>query len=147
MYHKVQICAPIISLCAVVAIFVTGCFISGCRSNSNSDAKFTISTPGTATSGTTPTATTPEATLSWDAPTTFTDGSALLDLKEFRIYFSTSRNPYSTGSCYPVPASSTSVIIIDFISQGAGTYYFVVTAVDATNRESDPSNEVSRYLQ
>jgi hypothetical protein len=126
MYHKVQICAPIISLCAVVAIFVTGCFISGCRSNSNS---------------------TPEASLSWNAPTTFTDGSALLDLKEFRIYFSTSHNPYSTGSCYPVPASSTSVKIRDFISHGAGTYYFVVTAVDATNRESDPSNEVSKYLQ
>jgi hypothetical protein len=135
MYHKVQICAPIISLCAVVAIFITGYSISGCRSNTNSTAKFT-----------TPETTTPAATLSWDSPTTFTDGTALLELKEFRVYFSTSHNPYSFGSCYPVFASSTSVKLIDLISQGAGTYFFVVTAVDATNRESDPSNEVSMYL-
>ena len=140
MYHKVQICAPIISLCAVVvAIFVTGCCISGCRSSRSSDTIFATSTPDTPA----PLA----ATLSWDAPTTYTDGSPLLDLKEYRVYFSTSPDgPYSAGQYYSVSAPATSVKVKDVISLGTGTYYFVVTAVDSTGWESIPSNEVGRYL-
>jgi hypothetical protein len=82
----------------------------------------------------------------WDAPTTCTDGSALLDLKEYRIYFSTSPDPYSAGSYYLVSASTTGVKVKDVLPLETGTYYFVVTAVDSADRESTPSNEVIRYL-
>jgi hypothetical protein len=132
MHHKFRIHAiSIISLCTVLAIFVSGCFISGCR-RSNNDAKFTSATSPT--------------TLSWYAPTTYTDGSALLDLKEYRVYFSTSPDPYSTGSYFSVPASTTSVKVRDIIPVGTGTYYFVITAVDSTDTESDPSNVAIKSL-
>jgi hypothetical protein len=94
-------------------------------------------------------ATTADSTTSilvWDAPTTNTDGSAPLDLKEYRVYFSNSPDPYSAGGYYPVSAPATSVKVKDIISQGSGMYFFVVTAVDSTDRESDPSNVVSKYL-
>jgi len=84
--------------------------------------------------------------LVWEAPTTYTDGSPLLDLKEYRVYFSTSSGPYSTGNFYSVSAQTTAVKAKDVASQGTGTYYFVVTAVDSANKESNPSDEVSRYL-
>ena len=129
MYHKVRIYAlSIISLCTVLAIILSGFSIMGCNTGLESSAS------GATTS-----------ILVWDAPTTCTDGSALLELKEYRIYFSTSPDPYSAGSYLPVSASTTSVKVKDIISQGSGIYYFVVTAVDSADRESAPSNEVIRY--
>lgn len=164
MYHKVRLCTiPIILLCSVLAIIVSGACLSGCKNSQANDAKFASSTPDTitpvtptpdtttsetSTTGTTPVSTlaTTDPTLVWDAPKTYTDGSALLDLKEYRVYFSTSPSPYSTGSYYQVPAPTSSVKVKDVISLGTGTYYFVVTALDSINRESDPSNVVSKHL-
>ena len=144
MHRKVRIFTiPIISLFTVLAIIVSGACISGCKNNDASyNPKYSSSTPDT----TTPDTTTTAPMLAWDAPTTYSDGSALLDLKEYRIYFSNSSGPYSTGNFYTVSAQTTSIKAKDVVSQGTGTYYFVVTAVDSTNRESNPSNEVSRYV-
>lgn len=171
MYRTIPKCtAPIISICTVLAVVLIGCCISGCRSSqSNDPAAFTASnpnisnpdtsnpdtiTPDTSTAGTSSSPATHAVanspTLAWDVPTTYTDGSALLNLKEYRVYFSTSPNPFSTGSYYRVPAPATSVPVKNAVSQGTGTYYFVVTAVAAVgsiDRESDPSNEVSKYIQ
>ena len=152
MHHKVRTSSiPIISFFAVLAIIGSGFSISGCKNNDASySGKYSSSTPDTTTPGaTTPDTTTPTTTapaLAWDAPTTYSDGSPLLDLKEYRIYYSTSSGPYSTGNYYTVSAQTTSIKAKDVISQGTGTYFFVITAVDSTNRESNPSNEVSRYL-
>ena len=130
MHHKVRIYDhPIIYLFTVLAIIISGCSIIGCNAGLESSAS------GATTS-----------ILVWDAPTTNTDGSALPDLKEYRVYFSTSPDPYSTGSYYPVSAPATSAKVKDIIPQGSGIYFFVVTAVDSTDCESDPSNVVSKYL-
>ncbi len=127
---------PILSLCTVLAIIIFGCCISGCKiSNASYNAKNNATTPDTTA-----------PMLAWDAPTTYSDGSALLDLKEYRIYYSTSSGPYASENYHTVPAQTTSIKARDLVSQGTGTYYFVVTVVDSTNRESNPSNEVSRYL-
>lgn len=87
-------------------------------------------------------------TLAWDRPLTYTDGTELLesDLKEYRVYFSTVSGSYPTGTYYPVPAPATEVTVTTVISQGTGTYYFKVTAVDKNDSESDYSNEVSKGL-
>ncbi len=151
MRHKVRICAvPLLSLCTVVAIIVLGCCLSGCRKDAKLTSLNPDATPETTTTGTIPgtasTVATAASMLSWDTPTTYTDGSSPLVLKEYKVYFSTSPNPRSTGNFYPVPPTATSVKIKDIISLGTGTYYFVVSAVDSTDNESDPSNMVSRYL-
>jgi hypothetical protein len=148
MDNKLRIyTVSIISLCIVLIFIVSGLFISGCKSSDASyNPKNTSSTPDTTTPDTTNAVTT-APTLAWDAPTTYTDGSPLLGLKEYRLYFSASSGSYSAGSYYPVSAQTMVVKARDVISQGTGTYYFVVTAVDSSNRESDPSDEVSKYLR
>ena len=131
---------PLLLFCALFALFISGC------NENRANADFSASN---SVSGLNSAATLPPTTLTWDAPTTYSDGSAMLELKEYRVYFSNTPNPYSTGNYHPVSALATSIKVRDVISQGTGTYYFVVTAVatvDSTDRESDPSNEVSRYL-
>jgi hypothetical protein len=132
-----MVAISMISLYTVLAIFVSGSCLSGCRrSVANDDAKFTSSTSETVSN----------PTLEWVAPTTYTDGSALLDLKEYRVYYSTSPGAYSAGKYLPVSVSTTCIKVKDIISLGTGTYYFSVTAMDSMNSESVPSNEVCRYL-
>ncbi len=83
--------------------------------------------------------------MSWDAPTTYIDGSGLdpaNGIKEYRIYYRTETGTYSAEGYYPVSAPTTSVSVNLPISPG--TYYFVVTAVDQTDMESYFSNEVSK---
>jgi fibronectin type 3 domain-containing protein len=140
MRHKSRIYSlPIILfLCSVLAIVIPVLSVIGCNAT-NGNAGLESPMSGSTTDSTT-------SILAWDAPTTYTDGSALLDLKEYRVYFSTSPDPYSTGKYYSVSAPATSVEVKDVIALGTGTYYFVVTAVDSTGWESIPSNEVSRNL-
>jgi len=80
------------------------------------------------------------ATVSWTAPTTNTDGSALTDLSGYKIYYGTASATYSH---YIDVANVTSYTVSGLTS---GTYYFVVTAYDTEGYESVYSNEVSRNV-
>ena len=135
-------------LCAVFSIVISGCIISGCSKDKEATFDPNATSNPTTTENLTDITSNPTVTLTWDAPTSYTDGSPLApgDLKEFRIYFSTQPGSYSTSSYYTVLAPATSITVTEIISQSAGTYYFVVTAVDTTNMESDISNEVSKEL-
>ena len=77
-------------------------------------------------------------TLNWTAPTTNTDGSPLTDLAGYRLYYGISSGSYS----YYIPLDA--VTTYTFTSLDNGTYYFVVTAVNAAGVESNSSNQVSR---
>ena len=75
-------------------------------------------------------------TLVWDAVTTYEDGSPLPDPANYRIYYGTSRGIYATTiDVGNVPTYS----LMNFPS---GTYYFAVTAYDASGNESNFSNEI-----
>ena len=76
------------------------------------------------------------ATLSWTAPTLNEDGTPLTDLAGFRIYWGNAPGVYSDSITINNPGITT------YVLQGlaAGTYYFVCTAFDAANTESDLSN-------
>jgi len=82
------------------------------------------------------------AVLSWTAPTTNTDGSALTDLAGYKIYYGTASGAYGTpidaGSAVGSPPGYT------VNNLGIGTYYFAVTAYDTAGRESAFSNETSK---
>ena len=101
----------------------------------------TSSTGGTATE-------TGNRILSWQTPTLYSDGTPVApgDIKEYRVYFSTSSGSYSPENSYIVSAPTTSIRIKDIITTGTGTYYFAVTAVDLADIESDFSNEASTVL-
>ncbi len=77
------------------------------------------------------------ATLSWDAPTTNTDGE-LTDVVGYKVYYGT-----SPGNYYAViDAGDVTTYTINNLSPA--TYYFAVTAYDEMGNESSYSNEVSK---
>src|SRR5262247_3970263 len=79
---------------------------------------------------------------SWTAPTTNTDGSALVDLALYRIYYSTSASPCPGSTFFQSPTSTTSPsanqrVAFRLTGLATGTRYNVsVTAVDTTGMES-----------
>ncbi|MBI5548766.1 MAG: fibronectin type III domain-containing protein [Deltaproteobacteria bacterium] len=83
------------------------------------------------------------AELSWDAPTTLTDGSPLTDLTGYRIYYGTSSGSYSTIVNLTDPAMVT--YTLSNLPSGA-TYFFAVTALSAAGGESAYSAEASKLI-
>jgi hypothetical protein len=81
------------------------------------------------------------AVLTWTAPTTNTDGSALMDIIGFNVYHGTS--PNSMMMAASLAASTTS-----FVDSGLtpSVWYWYVTAVNALGTESAPSAMVSKTI-
>jgi hypothetical protein len=84
-----------------------------------------------------------DVTLNWTAPTENTDGTPLIDLEGYNIYYGlTQGGPYPTTVNVPNPT----VESYDITGLSAGTYYFVATAYNTEGTESEYSNETSRTL-
>lgn len=82
------------------------------------------------------------ASLSWVAPTTRTDGSALTDLAGFRIYYGNQQGNLTSQVAITNPTVTTAVVS----NLASGTWYFVVTAVDSSGGESAYSNIGSKTI-
>jgi hypothetical protein len=82
------------------------------------------------------------ADVSWTAPTTNTNGSALTDLAGYTIYYGTS--PGALTQTVNVPSAGA----IDYIVQGLsqGTWYFAVAAYTNTGLQSSFSTVVSKTI-
>ncbi|MBI5543306.1 MAG: fibronectin type III domain-containing protein [Deltaproteobacteria bacterium] len=83
------------------------------------------------------------AVLSWEAPTTFTDGSPLTDLTGYRIHYGTSSGSYPSVVNVSNPTAVTYTVSN---LPGGATYYFVVTALSASGGESARSMEASKTI-
>ncbi|MBI5545091.1 MAG: fibronectin type III domain-containing protein [Deltaproteobacteria bacterium] len=93
--------------------------------------------------GTVTSSTLGSAVLSWDAPTTFSDGSPLTDLTGYRIHYGASSASYTT-TVNVLNAAAVSHTISNL--PGGATYFFVVTALSASGGESAHSSEVSKTI-
>ena len=82
------------------------------------------------------------ATLSWLAPTQRTDGSPLNDLAGFTVYWGTSLGSYPNSATITNPGVAT--YVVDQLTPA--TWFFVVTAVDSSGRESSFSNVASKAV-
>jgi hypothetical protein len=82
------------------------------------------------------------ATLSWEAPTTTTSGSALTDLAGYRIYYGISASDLSQT----VQLNSLSVQTYVIDNLGQGTWYFAIKAVTTAGVESALSDIVSKSI-
>ncbi len=80
-------------------------------------------------------------TLSWDAPTTNTNGSSLTNLSGYKLYYGTASGSYSQTVTVNTGTTTT------LTNLSPGTYYFTVTAVNSNGTESVFSNEVSKTIQ
>ena len=82
------------------------------------------------------------ATLTWTAPTQNTDGTPLTDLAGFKVHYGATSGSYSVTNDYPDPNQTTAVIA----PLTPGMWFFVATAYNAIDVESDFSNEASKLL-
>lgn len=84
-----------------------------------------------------------EALLNWNAPTTYVDGTPLLDaLAGYRVYMGLASGDYGL----PVEIGVVTRYRVKNLTSGV-TYYFAVTAFDKAGAESAFSNEVSKQIQ
>jgi hypothetical protein len=83
------------------------------------------------------------ATLSWVAPTTNTDGTALVDLAGYRIYSGT--DPADVSRRIDVTDPRVSTYAIEGLS--AGRWYFAMTSINAAGLESARTGLVSLDVQ
>ena len=118
--------------CAL-AIFVS--LLSGCNDPTGTPAA-TAQSVATSGSGNA------SATLSWEAPTTNTNGTALTDLAGYRIYYGSSATDLSKN----VQLHGVGVQTYVFDNLQAGTWYFAVMAVTSAGVESALSNRVSATI-
>jgi hypothetical protein len=86
--------------------------------------------------------TTGSATLSWSPPTERTDGTALTNLAGYTIRYGTAPDTFTVTVSITTPGVAS--YVIDNLT--SGTYYFVVTAVDAAGLESPFSSPVSKTI-
>jgi hypothetical protein len=129
-----------------------GTSTSGATTSATSSASAAASATGSASSSTTvssassqstpPAPTSKSVDVTWTAPTTNTDGSALTNLAGYRIYYGTS--PSALSNSVDVPNAGAS----DYVVQGltAGTWYFAVAAYTNTGLESSYSSVVSQTI-
>jgi len=82
------------------------------------------------------------ATLTWTAPTQNTDGSTYTDPGGFIVYHGTEPGVYPHSVSLPSPTITSTV----FEGLAIGTHYFVVTAYDTSDNESEYSGEVSKVI-
>ena len=82
-----------------------------------------------------------EAVVSWDAPTTRSDGTALMpaSLGGYRVHYGTAPRTYDTT----IDVGRVTSHRITGLSAGT-RYYFALTAYDISDRESDFSDEVTK---
>ncbi len=79
-------------------------------------------------------------TLSWDVPTTNTDGSQLTDLAGYKVYYGTSSGSYNQS----IDVGNVTTYTLN-LTDGT-TYYFTVITYNSSKSESGYSNEVCRTI-
>lgn len=82
------------------------------------------------------------ATLSWSAPTTNEDGSPLIDLRGYRVYYGIEQTKLT--SRVEIPSADVTSATIEELEPS--TWYFAVRAYAADGAESGPSNVVSKTI-
>jgi hypothetical protein len=122
--------------CAL-AIFVS--LLTGCNDPTGTSP---ATAQSAATSGASSGSGNTSATLSWEAPTTNTNGTALTNLAGYRIYYGSS----ATDLSQKVQLNGVGVQTYVFDNLQAGTWYFAVMAVTNSGVESALSNKVSTTI-
>jgi hypothetical protein len=113
-----------------------------------SDGRSTVSLPAfsivvRSASSPPPPSSTGAATLSWTPPTRNTDGSSLTNLAGYRIYYGTS----STALTRTININSAGLASYVVTNLSPATYYFAITAYNATGAESSRSGVVSKVIR
>lgn len=82
-------------------------------------------------------------TLSWVAPTQNSDGSPLMDLAGYKVYYRKNSGPYNQAVQLDNPSITT--FVVEELSPA--TYHFAATAFSSSGKESSFSREVASTIQ
>lgn len=135
--YSLQAFRPILRLaCPALFLLLVGC--GGGETGISSD-------PGSAQGGSGGSVGTGsgKASLIWERPVKNVDGTDLVDLAGFKVYY---------GETSPIGKENSQSIDVGNITEytfdgfKAGTYYFAVTAYDTSGNESELSEEVSKEI-
>lgn len=85
-----------------------------------------------------------DAVLTWDAPTTNTDGTPLEDLAGYKAYWGDVCGTYS--NVFDVGMLQGSTVSTTITGLGEGEWCFVVTAYDLVGNESTHSNTTKKNI-
>jgi hypothetical protein len=83
------------------------------------------------------------ALLTWNAPSTYTDGSTLTDLAGYKVYWGNAQGSYQNS--YQINNGGASSYTVKGLA--AGRWYFRVTSLTAAGQESTPTPELSKLIQ
>lgn len=83
-----------------------------------------------------------KATITWTIPTENTNGTAYTDGKGFKIYYGTTLAALTQVATVDSPTATSHVIQ----PLAAGTWHFVMTAVNQRDMESERTNPVSKVV-
>jgi hypothetical protein len=117
-----------------VGALITVALLSGCMDPGPGPAAASTPSGVSGASGT--------ATLSWEAPTSNTNGTPLLDLAGYRIYYGSSAKDLSHSVHIGTIGLQTYVIE----NLEPGTWYFAVMALASNGAESTLSNVVVKTI-
>jgi hypothetical protein len=110
--------------------------VSASAANSNSGAYAGTSSGSAVNPGT------GSVTLSWNAPTENTNGTALTNLAGYVIYYGTSANAMTQS----ITVNTVGLLSYVVGNLGSGTWYFDVVAINASGAQSGPSSIVSTTI-
>jgi hypothetical protein len=80
--------------------------------------------------------------LDWHPPTENTDGTALTNLKGYKLHYGTKSKTYTDSIVINNPGVLS--YVVDDLPKG--TYYFAMTAFNSAGAESDFSNEITHKV-
>jgi hypothetical protein len=80
-------------------------------------------------------------TLNWDAPTTNSDGTALQDLRSYKVLYG--RDAGNLNQTKSIPSTVNSAVIENLDS---GTWFFAIVSVNSAGTESAPTNVASASI-
>jgi hypothetical protein len=123
--------ARLATIC-VTAVLSTLCACSGRAPTPLDTVQPGLSPPGIGT-----------ATLSWEPPRRNADGSAILNLAGYFIYYG--RSPANLNVTIKIPDPYVTTYTVDKLSPG--TYYFRIVAFTTTGLRSDASPTVSKTIR
>jgi predicted small secreted protein len=123
----------------ILAVALVAALLAGCNNN-DSMMQGVGSSSGTASASSVPTDN--AATLSWEAPTTDTNGAALTNLAGYRIYYGSSETGLT--QLVSLDTVSTQTYVIDNLTPG--TWFFAIRAVTENGVESAMSDVVSKTI-
>jgi hypothetical protein len=125
------------SIARQAAIYITAAFLTLCACSRRAPTPIdtvqpSLSSPGIGT-----------ATLSWEPPRRNTDGTAIVNLTGYLIYYG--RSPSNLNVTIRIPDPYVTTYTVDKL--GPGTYYFCIVAFTVTGIRSSDSLTVSKTIR